>query len=293
MTLCKGHLKFDQHGVIVERTVKSWDRVTTGQKDSNGDILTNKSIILSPTTSVLQQAATGRRGQFERAERWRGDDSGWGGRGQGRGRGRGRDRDIDRGRGGRRGRDGWWNDWDQPFDSHENVETTEEVENIHLLDISSFPPLNRPPKIGDVLVFKMLELSKMKTPEISDFKEAEVRGYNSQKQIITVKPTNPAASVSTNWFFQQQEDEDIDDQDPSSDQPETQLLPVKDLPDVVLELSDLIEPKLLPSQFIIKQQDQQQQDQQHQDQQQQQQQQEKQQEQHSLNISNQEEKVKS
>jgi coilin len=54
-------------------------------------------------------------------------------------------------------------------------------------DYSGLPALLGAPRIGDTIAFKVLELSTNCTPEISDYKEAEVVEYDVSNSSVTLR----------------------------------------------------------------------------------------------------------
>lgn len=50
----------------------------------------------------------------------------------------------------------------------------------------NFPPLNRFPVVGDVIAFKMLELTDLYCPEVSDYKEGRVVKINSSTDVLEI-----------------------------------------------------------------------------------------------------------
>ncbi|KAJ3139164.1 hypothetical protein HDU90_000527 [Geranomyces variabilis] len=55
-------------------------------------------------------------------------------------------------------------------------------------DYESMPLFTNRPVVGQVLVYKLLELSQSCTPEISDYKEATVIAYDNKRSLITLQP---------------------------------------------------------------------------------------------------------
>lgn len=54
-------------------------------------------------------------------------------------------------------------------------------------DYQKFPLLKGNPSPGDMIAFKILEMSDDYTPEVGDYKEAEIIGFNSSSQIVELK----------------------------------------------------------------------------------------------------------
>ncbi|XP_062591328.1 coilin-like [Saccostrea cucullata] len=54
-------------------------------------------------------------------------------------------------------------------------------------EYQQFPLLQGNPNPGDKIAFKMLEMSENYTPEVGDYKEAEVLSFNSSSQIVEMK----------------------------------------------------------------------------------------------------------
>lgn len=67
-----------------------------------------------------------------------------------------------------------------PKNQSENMEEKTAIYEAVPLDknYSRFPALVGPPRVGDRLAYKVIELSETYTPEVSDYKEAIVRDYN-------------------------------------------------------------------------------------------------------------------
>ncbi|KAJ3177756.1 hypothetical protein HDU87_004278 [Geranomyces variabilis] len=55
-------------------------------------------------------------------------------------------------------------------------------------DYESMPLFSNRPVVGQVLAYKLLELSQSCTPEISDYKEATVMAYDNKRGLITLQP---------------------------------------------------------------------------------------------------------
>lgn len=54
-------------------------------------------------------------------------------------------------------------------------------------DYQKFPLLQGDPNPGDKIAFKILEMSDDYTPEVGDYKEAEIIGFNSSSQMVELK----------------------------------------------------------------------------------------------------------
>ncbi|XP_028395284.1 coilin-like [Dendronephthya gigantea] len=61
--------------------------------------------------------------------------------------------------------------------------------NVSEKDFSSYPLLHGPPRVGDTIAFKMIELSQSYTPEISRYKEGKVLSFDSPSQVLKLKLT--------------------------------------------------------------------------------------------------------
>ncbi|KAJ3162758.1 hypothetical protein HDU86_003732 [Geranomyces michiganensis] len=55
-------------------------------------------------------------------------------------------------------------------------------------DYESLPLFSNRPVVGQVLAYKLLELSQAYTPEISEYKEATVIAYDTNRGLITLRP---------------------------------------------------------------------------------------------------------
>nr|XP_054762954.1 coilin-like [Lytechinus pictus] len=105
-------------------------------------------------------------------------------------------------------------------------------------DYSSYPPLVGPPRAGDTIAYKILELSGLYTPEVSDYKEGEVINYNHSNSMIELRLGDVAMAVEPNrdgGKFEM-ESEDIDEE-PAESLPQNRL--------VLVTLPSLIDPKLI------------------------------------------------
>ncbi|XP_041474068.1 coilin-like [Lytechinus variegatus] len=105
-------------------------------------------------------------------------------------------------------------------------------------DYSSYPPLVGPPRAGDTIAYKILELSGLYTPEVSDYKEGEVINYNHSNSMIELRLSDVAMAVEPNrdgGKFEM-ESEEVDEE-PAESLPQNRL--------VLVTLPSLIDPKLI------------------------------------------------
>ncbi|XP_041364792.1 coilin-like [Gigantopelta aegis] len=99
-------------------------------------------------------------------------------------------------------------------------------------DYTGFPALYGPPRTGDKIAFKVLELSETYEPGISDYKEAEVLHYDPDTTMISLKILNKSniPKIPGKFDITTEEDDSIDDGSENQ---------------VMHEWSSLLEPKLL------------------------------------------------
>ncbi|XP_070185684.1 coilin-like isoform X2 [Littorina saxatilis] len=97
-------------------------------------------------------------------------------------------------------------------------------------DYSLFPDLTAAPKVGDKIAYKVLELGENYAPGISDYKEAEVLGYEATSQVVTIKvlQTEFSSGKKTPGRFDLPEGEGEEEE-------------------IEIELSSMFEPKLMTS----------------------------------------------
>ncbi|XP_077526022.1 uncharacterized protein LOC144137883 [Haemaphysalis longicornis] len=69
-------------------------------------------------------------------------------------------------------------------------------------DYSQYPPLKTPPRVGDVIAFKVLELDYNYCPNVSEYKEGKVVHYNSMSDMIRVQLRNAEAKKTYGGKFE-------------------------------------------------------------------------------------------
>lgn len=93
-----------------------------------------------------------------------------------------------------------------------------------------FPPLSRFPLVGDIIAFKMLELTDSYCPEVSEYKEGRVVNINSSTDVLEIDLMKEQRILRTGKFENVYPDETLE--------PEV-------IKKVFVQWSALIEPKLL------------------------------------------------
>ncbi|XP_061192706.1 coilin-like [Saccostrea echinata] len=86
-------------------------------------------------------------------------------------------------------------------------------------EYQQFPLLQGSPNPGDKIAFKMLEMSENYTPEVGDYKEAEVVSFNSSSQIVEMKISPGFNKERTLGKF----DVDLNDEETDMDSEETMV----------------------------------------------------------------------
>ncbi|XP_038064343.1 coilin-like [Patiria miniata] len=109
-------------------------------------------------------------------------------------------------------------------------------------DFTSFPSLVGPPRQGDVIAYKILELSESYCPELSDFKEATVLSVDvpSGKVEVELPSVAMVTKPSKQGKFDLQWEDEEDSEAVCSDKIDQHLT-------VCLQLQDLVDPRLVPS----------------------------------------------
>jgi len=93
-------------------------------------------------------------------------------------------------RGGRK-RNTHSNDTNAQNESTQSVETeASDPEKPESVDYSKFPVFDGKPEAGDILAYKILEVSERMCPELSDWKEAKVLAFSEQTQQIQLEQLN-------------------------------------------------------------------------------------------------------
>ncbi|TRY59599.1 hypothetical protein DNTS_003882 [Danionella cerebrum] len=130
-------------------------------------------------------------------------------RSQERQRGRGANRGSGRGGFGRARGTPWKQDFHYNYENNERQKQNDSLTNESFIiqnptelapkrDYSALPLLAAPPAVGQKIAFKLLELTENYTPEVSDYKEGKILGFNSLTKVIELElltqpqgPTEP------------------------------------------------------------------------------------------------------
>ncbi|KAK3586141.1 hypothetical protein CHS0354_033266 [Potamilus streckersoni] len=105
------------------------------------------------------------------------------------------------------------------------------------LDISGCPQLHGPPRVGDMIAYKILEMSSNYTPEISSYKRAEVLNYDPTTGMVTLHNLDQSQEERPIGKF------DLVLHEDDSDCGLTNVLDSED--EVQISWSSVIEPRLL------------------------------------------------
>ncbi|XP_037570708.1 coilin [Dermacentor silvarum] len=99
-------------------------------------------------------------------------------------------------------------------------------------DYSNYPPLKVPPKVGDVIAFKILELDANYCPNVSDYKEGKVLQHNPVSDFVRIELRQAEAKKTYGGKFE-------------LEVPEEGMPPMEKV--VSLLWTELLEPVVLPS----------------------------------------------
>lgn len=117
---------------------------------------------------------------------------------------------------------------------------------LPLKDYSTYPLLQGPPRVGDMIAFKMLELSNDYSPVISPYKEASVLAYHADASVVEMQLT--ADCFAAVKAMKPKGGRKFDLVDPNEVEEEGQEQDEDDVTDLVsVELSSLLEPRLMSS----------------------------------------------
>ncbi|XP_067949747.1 coilin-like isoform X2 [Watersipora subatra] len=115
--------------------------------------------------------------------------------------------------------------------------TASSSESVEIKDYSGYPALDGPPRAGDRLAFKRLEVSADYTPVVSEYKEATVLSYEPKSKLVHVRVTNAVKRAKRNGVFDihiEEDDETFTNVEGNQDE-------------IVDTLTTFLEVKLLPS----------------------------------------------
>ncbi|XP_022095451.1 coilin-like [Acanthaster planci] len=151
-----------------------------------------------------------------------------------------------RGRGVVKGNRGNWNKKNQLAANQTNKSTI--VQNgpseavLPAKDFGSFQPLVGPPRQGDIIAYKILELSESYCPELSNFKEAKVLSIDPASGTVEVQLQSAAmlTKPSKPGKFDLPLEEGGEPQDVCNEEADQDLT-------ICLQLQDLIDTRLVPS----------------------------------------------
>ncbi|XP_030645627.1 coilin [Chanos chanos] len=115
-----------------------------------------------------------------------------------RGRGRGGNRGGGRGGFGRARGTPWKQDYHYSYEESKRLNFNDSLSNKSLIlqnppaplpkrDYSALPLLAAPPPVGQKIAFKLLELTESYTPEVSEYKEGLIIGYNNSTNVIEME----------------------------------------------------------------------------------------------------------
>ncbi|XP_050394307.1 coilin [Patella vulgata] len=119
-------------------------------------------------------------------------------------------------------------------DKGENSLDSEYFEAIPFKDYNTFPVLHDPPRAGDKIAYKILELSETYSPEVSAYKEAGVVSYDNATKMINLHLIGQIKTKTEPGKF------DIPDETEQTDS-ESKLQEYN----IELNWNELIEPKLM------------------------------------------------